>query len=372
MSFGAGETVIMTLDAGGTSLRFSALRAGAPVTPVVTMPSQGHDLGLCLATIVKGFEEIRAVCPARPAAISFAFPAPADYPRGIIGDLYNLPGFRGGIALGPMLEERFQVPVFINNDGDLFAYGEASSGFLPYVNGLLEAAGSPKRYRNLLGVTLGTGFGGGIVRNGELFLGDNSMAGEIWQLRHKLDPRVNVEEGASIRAVRRVYAEEAGIPLAQAPDPRVIAQIAAGESPGSRAAAQEAYRRLGEVVGDALATALALVDGLVVVGGGLSNAHRLFLPEVVRELNSTYRPPGGAERRRLETEVFNLEEPEELARFVAGNACEVTVPLGTARIRYDRLSRLGVGVSRLGTSQAIALGAYAFALRALSQGGGQT
>ena len=45
------------------------------------------------------------------------------------------------------------------------------------------------------------------------------MAGEIWQLRNKLDPRVNVEEGASIRAVRRVYAEEAGIPLAQAPDP---------------------------------------------------------------------------------------------------------------------------------------------------------
>ena len=369
MSDSGSDTVIMTLDAGGTSFRFSALRGSSAVTPVVTMPSQGHDLGLCLENMVKGFEQIRSVCPAEPAAISFAFPAPADYPRGIIGDLYNLPGFRGGIALGPMLRERFQVPVFINNDGDLFAYGEASSGFLPYVNGLLEAAGSTKRYRNLLGVTLGTGFGGGIVRNGDLFLGDNSMAGEIWQLRHKLDPRVNVEEGASIRAVRRVYAEEAGIPAAQAPDPRVIAQIATGEAPGNRAAAAQAYRRMGEVVGDALATALALVDGLVVVGGGLSNAHRLFLPAVVRELNSSYVPPGGAERRRLETEVFNLEDGDQLARFVAGNPCEVTVPLGGARIRYDRQSRLGVGISRLGTSRAIALGAYAFALRALSESG---
>ena len=146
-------------------------------------------------------------------AISFAFPGPADYPAGIIGDLGNLPGFRGGVALGPMLEDRFQIPVFINNDGDLFVYGEAIAGFLPYVNGLLEKAGSPKRYKNLFGVTLGTGFGGGIVRNGELFIGDNSMAGEVWLLRNKLDPAMNAEEGASIRAVRRVFAEQVGHPV---------------------------------------------------------------------------------------------------------------------------------------------------------------
>ncbi len=88
-----------------------------------------------------------------------------------------------------MLEDRFGLPTFINNDGDLFAYGEAAAGFLPYVNGLLEQAGSPKRFRNLFGVTLGTGLGGGIVRDGELFIGDNSVAGEIWLMRHKLAAR---------------------------------------------------------------------------------------------------------------------------------------------------------------------------------------
>ncbi len=363
------QPIIMTLDAGGTSFRFSALSGSHAVTPVVTTPSHGDNLDLCLDNLVRSFEQIRSLCPAPPAAISFAFPAPADYPRGIIGDLYNLPGFRGGIALGPMLQERFRIPVFINNDGDLFAYGEASAGFLPYVNGLLEKAGSPKRYRNLFGVTLGTGFGGGIVRNGDLFLGDNSMAGEIWQLRHKLDPRMSVEDGASIRAVRRVYAEAAGMPATLAPDPRVIAQIASGDAPGNREAAVEAYRRMGEVVGDALASALALVDGLVVVGGGLSNAHRLFLPSLVGELNSTCVSPEGASRRRLETEVFNLEDASQLARFTAGNSSEIAVPMSTTRIRCDRMPRLGVGISRLGTSQAIALGAYAFAVRAMSGNG---
>ncbi len=64
-------------------------------------------------------------------AISFAFPGPADYIHGIIGDLPNFPAFRGGIALGPYLEERFGMPVFINNDGNLFAYGEAIAEHSP-------------------------------------------------------------------------------------------------------------------------------------------------------------------------------------------------------------------------------------------------
>lgn len=62
----------------------------------------------------------------RPEAISFAFPGPADYPNGIIGGwLPNFPSFRDGVVLGPFLQEKFGVPVFINNDGDLFAYAFA-------------------------------------------------------------------------------------------------------------------------------------------------------------------------------------------------------------------------------------------------------
>src|SRR5690606_19349849 len=181
----------------------------------------------------------------------------------------------------------FGIPVFINNDGDLFTYGEAMAGFLPYVNGLLAAAGNPKRYHNLLGVTLGTGLGGGIVRNGELFRGDNSAAGELWLLRNKLDPLRNAEEGASIRAVRRVYGERAGMALDDAPEPKEISAIGMGKLRGHRAAAREAFRRLGEVAGDAMANALTLVDGLAVIGGGISGAAPLFLPALVDELNGT-------------------------------------------------------------------------------------
>ncbi len=359
--------IVMTLDAGGTSFRFSAMRGNKRITDTVSTTSNGDDLKKCLANIISGFAQIKKQCPASPVAISFAFPGPADYPAGIIGDLPNLPAFRGGVALGPMLESTFRIPVSINNDGELFAYGEAIAGFLPYVNGLLEKAGSPKRYKNLFGVTLGTGFGGGLTHNGELFSGDNSNAAQIWLTRHKFLPKTNVEEGVSIRAIRRVYAEEAQISFADAPDPRVIEQIALGEAPGNGAAAVEAYRRLGEVAGNAMGNALTLIDGLAVIGGGLSKGWRLFLPALIQEMNDSYTAPNGETFRRLPQPAFNLEDSRELKQFLKGQARAITVPGSKRKIKYDSLQRIGVGISRLGTSEAIAIGAYAFALRKLDE-----
>lgn len=341
------------------------MRGGVAVTETVVLPSNGNDLENCLKNIVEGFKQVKVKCPAPPVAISFAFPGPADYPNGIIGDLGNLPAFRGGVALGPMLAEKFGIPVFINNDGDLFTYGEAIAGILPHINDLLAKAGTPKRFKNLIGVTLGTGFGGGIVRDGELFVGDNSMAGEVWLLRNKFDTKMNAEEGACIRAVRRVYAQQAGIPIQSAPDPKVIAQIALDEKSPNQDAAIEAYRRLGEVVGDALGQALTMVDGLAVIGGGISGAHNLFLPTLVAELNGYYQQPNGNKLRRLASTVFDLEDAAQLGKFLKGDTREILIPGSSRKICYDPLPRLAVGISRLGTSEAVAIGAYALALHKL-------
>ena len=367
MHINSDTRVVMTLDAGGTNFHFAAVRGGKPVTETVSMPSNGDNLQRCLADMLEGFARVKAQCPEPPVAISFAFPGPCDYPLGIIGDLGNLPGFRGGVALGPMLEDKFGIPTFINNDGNLFVYGEAIAGFLPYVNGLLEKAGSPKRYKTLFGVTLGTGFGGGLVSNGELLIGDNSGAGEVWLLRNKLDPQMNAEEGVSIRAVQRVYAEKVGIPMEQAPEPKIIFDIGMGNASGDQVAAIEAFRRMGEVVGDALATSSTLMDGLTVIGGGVSGAWPLFLPAVVGEMNSDYTGPDGNTFRRLVPKAFNLEDPAQIEAFVQGDTRVILVPGTDRQLQYDPHARVGVGMSRLGTSEAIAIGAYAFALQQLNQ-----
>ncbi|HET6330971.1 MAG TPA: ROK family protein [Holophagaceae bacterium] len=354
-----GGPLVLTLDAGGTTFAFSAVRDGREATAPVVLPAMGDDLHVCLGQLRKGFEAVHGATGRQASAISFAFPGPADYPRGVIGDLKNLPGFRGGVALGPMLEDHFQLPVFLNNDGDLFAYGEALAGRLPEVNAELEAAGSPFRHRHLLGLTIGTGFGAGIVAEGRLLRGDNSAAGEIWLVRSKTCPACFAEEGVSIAAVRSVYAKLSGL---DAPEPKALADIARGSSPGNPAAAREAFRALGEAAGDAVANALTLVDGLVVIGGGLAGAADLFLPALMAELNGTLATRSGGTVGRLESKAYNLEDAGEKAAFLKGEAREVMVPGSTRRVAYDPLKRVGVCISRLGAAKAVALGGWAYAV----------
>jgi glucokinase len=356
---------VMTLDAGGTNFVFSAIRGNQEVVTPITLPSNGHDLRLCLETMTEGFRKVHARLREPAVAISFAFPAPADYPNGIIGDLLNLPGFRGGVAVGPMLSEQFGLPVFINNDGDLYTYGEALSGFLPEINARLEEAGSPKRFKNLFGITLGTGFGGGLVRDGRLYQGDNSMASEVWLLRNKLNTKTNAEEGVSIRATQRVYAELTGTAWEDAPSPKEIFDIGMGSLPGNRSAAVEAYRQLGEVLGDALGNILTITDSLAVIGGGVAGARELIVPAMMKELRGEYENYKGKRYYRLIQRAYYLDDEGDLQDFLQGDSRTIVVPGSSNTLHYDPLARIGIGFSRLGASKAIALGAYAYALNAL-------
>lgn len=367
MKYGKDKRTVMTLDAGGTNMVFTATRGNEQVVDEITLPSNADNLDRCMSSIVDGFNQIKSKLKANPVAISFAFPGPADYPNGIIGDLPNLPAFRGGVALGPALHEKFRLPVFINNDGDLYAYGEAIAGYLPYVNGLLGEAGSPKRYKNLLGLTLGTGFGAGIVRDDELFGGDNSMAGEIWLLRDKLNPTANVEEHASIRGVKRAYAREQKIKFEAAPEPKEIYEIAIGKKDGDKKAAIAAFREMAEATGDAISNAITLIDGIVVIGGGLAGAASVFLPYLVDEMNGTFTSPGGTKFRRLTANVYNLESETDREKFVRGSAKEIPVYGTKKKVKYDPETRIGIGISKIGTSKAIAIGAYSFALSSLDK-----
>ena len=363
------DRAVLRLDAGGTNLVFSAIQGNRQIVAPVRLASQPNDLDRCLQVIESGFRKVLDQLNQPPVAISFAFPGPADYPNGIIGDLVNFPAFTGGVALGPYLEDRFGLPTFINNDGNLFAYGEAIAGLLPEVNDLLQQAGSPKRYRNLIGVTLGTGFGGGLVHDGQLMLGDNSNSGEVWLLRNKVRPECFAEEGASIRAVEGGYARRMGIPIQDAPSPKEIAAIAqmaaeqATPADGARqAAAVGAYGELGEVVGDALANASTLLDGLIVIGGGISNAHAVFMKTLIDEMQSTLSKYDGGEVHRIVQKVFNLQSPEDRKRFAVGATQTITIPGSDRTISCDTMQRIGIGISTLGTSRAVSIGAYAFAL----------
>jgi glucokinase len=365
MGYSKDKRIVMTLDAGGTNFVFSAVREEKEIIEPVVLSAKGDSLEAILKNIIEGFLQVKGKIGAEPVAISFAFPGPADYENGIIGDLQNLPAFKGGVALGPMLRETFGIPVFINNDGDLFAYGEAISGLLPDINRKLEEAGNPKRYQNLLGVTFGTGFGGGIVTRRNLFFGDNSAQGEINRLRNGFFRQFDAEESVSIRGIRREFANYTGINLASCPEPKEIFEIGTGKIPGNRQAAIDAFRSFARAAGDAIANAITLVDGLVVIGGGLSGAYPLFLPALVEEMNRPFETVGGQPLDRMEIKAFSLEDEKSLKDFLAISAVEIEVPFSQNTALYDPMKKTGVGISRLGTSNAVSVGAYAFALQVL-------
>ena len=355
--------VVLTLDAGGTNFVFTAIQKGKAITQEVRKKSNAHDLNLCISTMKEGFREVMQKIDQKPVAISFAFPGPADYPNGIIGDLNNLPAFRGGVPLKPILEEAFNLPVYINNDGDLYAYGEALGGILPEINNRLEKVGSPKRYHNLVGLTLGTGFGGGLVRNKQLFIGDNSTAAEVWLFSNRFSPEVNAEDVVSTRSVQRVYAELAGIDYPNDLMPKDIFDIATEVKEGNKEAALNAYKETGKALGDTVANLFTFVDGIVVIGGGITGAKDLYMPSVMEELGSYYYPSNTDKLPRLVQRIFNLDEEKDSEAFYRDYSKEIKVPGTDKTVSYDPIPRLAIATSRIGASEAIALGAYAFALQ---------
>lgn len=359
------KPVVLTLDAGGTNFVFSALKGRRELTDPVRLPANAHDLDRCLGSVREGFEKLIAAIDEKPAAISFAFPGPADYERGIIGDLPNFQAFRGGVPLGPILENHFGLPVFINNDGDLYAYGEALMGFLPWLNEELERRGAVKRFQNLIGLTLGTGFGAGIVTKKVLLRGDNSCGAEIHNAANRNNPAWNAEESVSTRAIQRVYAEHAGLPFSATLMPRDIYAIAHEQQSGDRFAAREAFRVYGENLGHSIANIVTFVDGMITLGGGIVSAWDLFSEAMFLELNRPIENFRGEPAPRLSYRVYNLEDETVMDEFARGKTRTLEVPGTDQSLAYDSLFRVGVGKSRLGASRAISLGAYAYATQAL-------
>lgn len=358
------QRIVLTLDAGGTNFVFSAIQAYKEIGEHLVLPAVSDNLDKCLDLLVYGFEKVKSTLKAEPVAISFAFPGPADYKNGIIGDLPNFKAFRGGVALGPFLYNKFKIPVYINNDGNLFAYGEALHGALPMVNEWMQQSGNPKRYSNLLGITLGTGFGAGVVIDKALLTGDNGCGGDVWIMKNKKYPGYIVEESVSIRAVKRVYQELSGEDSSVL-TPKDIFDIAEGKRSGNRDAAIKSFEEMGEMIGDIMTYALTIVDGILVIGGGLTGASKYIIDGIMKELKGNIKMNGEIRFPKTQMDIYNLMDETEKQKFLQSEDEYIKIPQSEETVLYNKSKKIGIVVSQIGTSQAVMYGAYAYALQQL-------
>ncbi len=98
-------------------------------------------------------------------AIGIGVPSVVDVQEGIVYDVQYIPSWKE-VHLKEIMEHRYHVPVFVNNDANCFALGEYYFG-------------KGKGYDSMIGLTVGTGVGAGIIIHKKLYAGPNCGAGEF-------------------------------------------------------------------------------------------------------------------------------------------------------------------------------------------------
>lgn len=153
------------IDVGGTSVKAGLVDERGRLLCTRKIPtgaSQGRD-GV-IHNIVRVSEAVIRQSRKPVAAVGIGVPGPVDMERGVVANCVNLNWSR--VPIAALLHEKLHVPVFAGNDGNLACLGELAAGALHGVeNGVM--------------LTLGTGVGGGVVRNGSLWTGAHNIGGEM-------------------------------------------------------------------------------------------------------------------------------------------------------------------------------------------------
>lgn len=361
---------IITLAADAKTFVFRAMRNQKTLTRPFVYPSHANNLELCLQNIIKGFTEIMEAMPLdlipdTPSAISMGFAGPADYAHGIIGNnLPNFEAFTESIALGPLIEKKFGLPVFINNDGYLYAYGEAIAGSLPELNQKLHNLGSKKKYKNIVGITLGTGLGCGIVYDTHLFIGNNACSADLWRLNNYNKPGYILEESISTRGILKSYQNLSGDQRdLNIEDLKEIIDQQASHSE----AAQKAFDTFGEQLGELICLISNILDSVIVLGGSLTEMADYFMPSVEKKLSEQIIMKNGIHINKTTSELIYLKDAADFSKLAETPYKMVSIPGRTDKTIYEYNKKTPVIVSRFATSKMISLGAYHYALNQIDQ-----
>lgn len=209
-------------------------------------------------------------------AIGIGVPSVVDRKRGIVYNVANIPHW-DEVPLKDILEAGFSVPVYVDNDANCFALGE-------------RYFGEGRSCENFVGLTLGTGLGGGIVQKGKLLADANCGSGEFGMLPYKDQILEYYCSGSYFMNVWGVDGKE-------------MYQRALQKDPE----ALEAYRQLGEHVAAAIKTVVLTVDPeMIIFGGSVTAAHELFEESMYQHLEDFAYPNS---IRRLQIRYSTLENP---------------------------------------------------------------
>jgi len=280
------KQAVVGIDFGGTNIKFGILDSNGEIlfrTRRETEAEQGR--GVVMKKIFSGIEECleKAECIIR--GIGIGSPGPLDVLTGVIIHTPNLPGWEN-VPIKKMIEEKFNLPAFLENDANAAARGESWIGAGRNVDTMLQ-------------LTLGTGIGGGIILNKKIWHGFQSCAGELGHVIIDHQGRACscggsgcIEAYASARGIIETFeeliagggqstltqkCETENIELT----PKLISEAAAE---GDRVSV-ETIEKTGRYLGAAISTMVhAFNPQMVVLSGGIAQIGEIFYEPIRKEV----------------------------------------------------------------------------------------
>jgi glucokinase len=203
------------------------------------------------------------------AGIGIGVPSVVDLEQGIVYDVQNIPSWKE-VHLKKWMEERYHIPVVVNNDANCFALGEYYFG-------------KGKNTDTMIGLIIGTGLGAGIIINHKLYAGRNCGAGEFGMVNY-LDKYFEYYScGQFFDNVHHVSGEEV-FKKAQSGDKRSL----------------ELYQEMGTHLGNAIKMILYTYDpSLIIFGGSVSQAFDYFKDNMWEQIKN-FAFPKSLENFRIE------------------------------------------------------------------------
>jgi glucokinase len=203
-------------------------------------------------------------------AIGIGVPSVVDIKEGIVYDVQHIPSWKE-VHLKQIMENRYQLPVYVNNDANCFALGE-------------HYFGKGKNHTDMVGLAIGTGLGAGIIINNKLYAGPNCGAGEFGMVDY-LDH--NYEYYCSGSFFQNAYGlnGEYVFKCAQNGDQEAL----------------NLYAELGIHLGNTIKLIMYTYDPeLIILGGSVSSAFK-FLEKAMWERVKTFGYPKSINRLKIQT-----------------------------------------------------------------------
>lgn len=245
------------VDLGGTNVRAAVERNGDLLQP---RKARFNNNGSLHETLDELMDFIHPLMHPDVKGIGIGVPSVVDVENGIVFNVANIPAWER-VPLKNILEDRFHVPVYVNNDVNCFALGEHRFGVL-------------KGVRNAVAISSGTGLGCGVIINHQLFMGSNCGAGEIGLLKY-LDHNIEYYASGNLFRVKYNMTGEEASKLALQGDVEALAY----------------WEEFGVHMGQAIKSVLYTYDPeAIVLGGSLSKAYALFRESMFRSLDDFLYP----------------------------------------------------------------------------------